>query len=594
MEHTAEYIVIAVYLAFMAFVGWVMKRFNSNSDDFFRSGARSSWWLLGPSLSLSMTSASVFTAVAGAIFEAGFAPLASNFGQYVAAIILATFLAAWFRQLRAVTGPEVIRERFGPVTHQVFSYLNMLMMPIYGAFQLLGLGIFVSAVFGFPLEFVVLGLGLVVGFYSVSGGKWAVMATDFLQSLTLLPVVVMLGVLCLWKLGGFSGAWTAMQDSGSFVFAHDYGSFTDGRYTWKWVLAVFFLQLVSQLQLGWAARFFAAKDGREAGRAAWLMLGMGVFAVGFFILPSLTAKALYADQVMAYADILNKPQEAAYVVTSQNLLPAGMIGLVIVAMFSATASSMDTGINSNAGVIVRNVVPPLRRLFGKDQLDPQGELRLGRSVSVILVLVIMSVSFYLATVEGAGLFELMLAFASRVQFPIAFPLLLALFIRSAPRSCVLFSMGAGLVLPWLLQPALEQQLVYTFDFADRVGLVAICSSLGFFLSYLFRFTESAKDQKETQSFYQKMLTPVDFAKEVGEANDLDQLVTIGRLTFGVSAGLLLLLLIPNDLAGRGLIFVLGLIVGLIGWLLLHMAKRLRTHQQAVATYPQPEPMESNS
>jgi solute:Na+ symporter, SSS family len=106
MNYLLEAAVFVVYLVFLAGVGFVMKRFNTNSDDYFRSGARTTWWLMGPSLMMSMTSAAVFTATAGALYEAGLPVLASNFAQILTGIILASFLAAWFRQTRAITGPR--------------------------------------------------------------------------------------------------------------------------------------------------------------------------------------------------------------------------------------------------------------------------------------------------------------------------------------------------------------------------------------------------------------------------------------------------------------------------------------------------------
>jgi len=575
MEHLTEYIVVGVYLAFMAAVGVVMKRFNTNSDDYFRSGARSTWWLMGPSLMMSMTSASVFTASTGAIFEAGLSPLSANVAQVFTGLILGTFLAAWFRQTRAVTGPEVIRERFGPVTQQVFAYLNMIMQPIYGAFQLLGLGIFVSAVFGFPLWIVVLVLGIVVGIYSVSGGKWAVMATDFLQSLTMYPVMILVSILCLLKFESIGDFFMQAGDAGLLTVVHENGSFRDGAYTWKWIFAVFALQFVAQLQLGWASRFFTAKDGPEAKKAALFMTAIGLFSLAFFIIPTFTSKILYADQIANYTGLIAKPVEAAYVVACKNLLPAGMMGLVIVAMFSATASSMDTGLNSNSGVIVRNVVPPIRHLMKKPGLNGLQELKMARSVSVLLCIFVIGLSLYLSTAKDKGLFELLLGFAARVQFPISLPLLLALFIRSAPRTCVIFSMGSGLILPWLMQPVVENWLGIKLDFADRVILIAACTVSGFVLSYLFKKLESPEDTAKTVGFYKKMRTPVNFEEEIGHGNDEDQLLTIGRLTLILAGGFLALILVPNDAGGRLLIVGLSAGVASVGLVLVLLARKLK-------------------
>jgi len=560
-----EYVVIVVYLVFLAAIGPIMKSFNKNSDDYFRGGARTKWWLIGPSLAMSITSAGVFTGVAGAIFESGLAPMASNLGQYAAGILLIGFMAAWFRQLRKITPAEVVRERFGASTEQFFSYLNMCMQPIYGSFQLLGLSIFVASVFQIPLETMVIILGAVVGFYSVAGGKWAVMATDFLQSLALQTVVIAVGVLAVIKLGGIGGAIQAISETGGFQFTYSEGTYTDGRYTMAWVIAVFCMQFIAQLQLGWSARFFMAKDGKEARKATALMFAILLGGTLFFMMIPLTARVLYSQQVMDYSGVLNKPEEAAYVVACLNLLPAGMMGMVLVAMFSATASSMDSGLNANAGVIVRNIMPPLRRWRKMIDLDGNTELVWGRRITVVLACAIVLITLGIAYFGRGGIFELMLNFAQRVQFPMSLPFFLVLFIRNAPRSSALFSIVSGFLGPFLAFPAYGWITGAEPDFAERLAIVAACSLFGFALSYVVGPKDSEEGRALTRKFYVDMHRPVDFEREVGGANDNRQLVMIGTLAIAIGVLMLLLLIVPNPFKDRvtilcmgGSIFFLGL------------------------------------
>ncbi|MCC5836042.1 MAG: hypothetical protein JJU20_15045 [Opitutales bacterium] len=571
---TVEYVVIVIYLIALAGVGPIVKSFNRNSDDYFRGGARTKWWLLGPSLAMSIISAAAFTGVAGAIYEAGVAPLATNLGQWTAGIVLVAFLAAWLRQLRKVTGAEVVRERFGVATEQFFSYLNMCMMPIYGAFQLLGLSIFVSAVFKIPLEQTIIGLGIVVGVYSVSGGRWAVMATDFLQNLVLQTVVIAVGILAFVQLGGVGGFIEKVGASGGFQFIHEAGAFPDGQYTGTWVIAVFCIMFIGQLQLGWSARFFAAKDGAEAQKATALMFVILIGSTIFFMAPPLAARVLYPDQVMAFSGILNKPEESAYVVACLNLLPTGMMGLVLVAMFSATAAAMDSGLNSNAAVIVRNVMPPLRRKFSLISLDPMTELKWGRRVTTVLAAVILITTLGLAKLGTMGIFELMMNFAARVQLPLTIPFVLAIFLRNAPRSSAMFSIIAGFAGPLILFFILETQGI-SFEFSGRLVVVALFSVVGFFLSYRLWPDRDPEAIAQTKVFYHDMLRPVDFEKEVGNANDYQQLYLLGRLSAGLGCLLLLLLLIPNSLQDR--LTILGMAGGIlvVGLLMLFAANRSR-------------------
>lgn len=567
-----EYLVILVYLIFLAAIGPFMRSFNRNSDDYFRGGARTKWWLIGPSLAISIISAAGFTGSAGAIYESGLAPLAINFGQWFAGILLIAFLAAWFRQLRKVTPAEAVRERFGPATEQFFAYLNMCMGPIYGAFQLLGLSIFVAAVFRIPIETTILVLGVVVGVYSVSGGKWAVMATDFVQNLVLQAVIIAVGILAITKMGGIMGLYDFIANSGNFEFAYAEGTYPDGKYTIGWMIAVFCMQFIAQLQLGWSARFFMAKDGKEARMATALMFAILIGNTLFFIATPLAARMFFADQVQAFGDLINKPAESAYVVSCINLLPAGMMGLVLVAMFSATASSMDSGLNSNAAVIVRNIMPPLRRMVRLPELDGQSELQWGRRVSIILTMVIIGTAFALATFGKGGIFELMLNFASRVQVPLTIPFVLALFLRNAPRCSALYSIGFGLLGPLILLPLLALVEIEP-DFPGRLIVVAFCSLTGFSLSYLLGGNEKHEQKALTKQFYHDMHRPVDFEKEVGQANDRAQLQLIGRLSLALGLLILLLLVVPNPLAGRLTILGIGSGIALIGGGMLLAARK---------------------
>ncbi len=572
-DNTLELITIAAYVVLVGSLGAVFKNFNKDASDYFRSGARTTWWLLGTSLWISVVSANVFTGVAGAQFEGGLAPMASNWGIICAMILLATFLAAWFRQLRLITSVEVIRLRFGVVTEQVYAWKHVVLQPVYGGFQLFGLAIFVSAVFGLPMKAVIVGLAITIGLYTLTGGKWAVMATDFLQSLILVPITVVVSILCIKTLGGFGTFIEQSAEFGLWDLAKPAGSHPDGKYTWSWVAAVFFMQIVAQLQLNWSSRFFAAKDGREAKKSAWLLLALFLFGFHGLIAPY-TARILYADKVMEVGAVLTKPAEAAYVVVCQELLPAGLLGLVIVAMFAATSSSMDSGINSNAAVVVRNVIPPILRKLKRPALSDTGELLAGKILSGLMILYITLIALYLSGIEGKGVFELVLDFAARVNFPLTLPTFLALLFRKAPRSAALLSAGMGLIIPTIAFPLLEAQDV-AVTFQLRVLIIALSGIAGYFISYAFPQFDNEEVREKIRDFYRTMHTPVDFEKEVGESNDHLQMLILGRLSLLVAGMIALLLLVPNPLSDRLLILGMSAAVGAIGWLLLWGGKRAR-------------------
>jgi Na+/proline symporter len=366
---------------------------------------------------------------------------------------------------------------------------------------------------------------------------------------------------------------------GTYEVAYQRGAFPDGKYTVAWIIAIFSMQFVAQLQLGWSARFFVAKDGNEARKAAALMLAIMLLGLIFFTTPSFISRVLYPEQVASYAGVLNKAEESAYVVACLNLLPNGLLGMVLVAMFSATASSMDTGLNGNAATIVRNIMPPLRRRFKMTPLDPQTEMVWGKRISAVLAVVIVSITLFLASFGRSGIFELIVGFAAAVNFPMTLPFFLALFARNAPRACAVYSIVFGLGGQWVAKPILAAMDI-SLDYPERVLMVAIFSVSGFMLSYVFAKRETPEQKAETDRFYEKMHKPVNFREEVGDDNDKEQLKTIGGMSIIIGLLMTSLLIVPNDWQSRLTILAMGGSVLLLGSLLVWLSLRVLKKDKA--------------
>src|SRR5690606_2711707 len=115
----------------------------------------------------------------------------------------ALVMAPIFRRTRAITPMDAVRDRFGPAAEQITAYVGLLSAFFFAGFFLLGFSTFASALLGVPFSWMVVGIGVVVVFYSVSGGSWGVQITDSLQALILIPGTIAVAVLCLIEIGGF-------------------------------------------------------------------------------------------------------------------------------------------------------------------------------------------------------------------------------------------------------------------------------------------------------------------------------------------------------------------------------------------------------
>lgn len=373
-----EYLVIVGYLVLTIAVGLVFKKFSSNTDDYFKGGSKGTWWLVGTSAFMSSFTAWTFTGAAGMAYESGYSVMFLFLGSSLGYFMNFLFLAPWLRQMRVTTLPEAISLRFGEQTRNFYALYEVPIRILYSSMALYSLGIFCSAIFGYNINYVIIICGIVVLFYSAIGGRWAVMATDFLQGLILLPLTVIIAWICLDKLGGIGSLFQAIEAEG---LTEEYSMINSatlfgGAYTWGWVSAIFVKQFLVYNSLNAAPRYFSVKDGREARKAALLACVLLLFGSFIWFLPPITARLLYPELVMSLD--ISKPAEASYAIASISLLPVGLVGMIVVAILTATMSSMDTGLNTNVAILIKDIYPKLSRYFNWKPKQESELLRFGR------------------------------------------------------------------------------------------------------------------------------------------------------------------------------------------------------------------------
>jgi len=493
----------------------------------------------------------------------------------------------WLRQLRVTTFPEAINMRFGEHTQNFYAFYEVPIRILYSAMALYGLAIFCSAAFGYNIRHVIIVCGIIVLFYSATGGRWAVMATDFLQGLILIPLTLIIAWLCLDKLGGVGSMFQQIEAQG---LSEDFSMINSatlfgGAYTWGWASAMMTKQFIEFNSINAAPRYFSAKDGAEARKSALLASSLMLLGSAIWFLPPITARLLFPDQVMAFD--LAKPAEASYAVASINLLPKGLIGLIVVAIVTATMSSMDTGLNTNVAIMIKDIYPKLARRLKWKPRDETELLRYGRMLTWLMGILIILMALYLSGQEDRGIFEIMIDVGTLLSMPISIPLLWGMFIRRTPWWVALFSIGCALV--YSAMAFFEMPLTYLgfsqaisdgfdWNFQQKFFGVFAVGSFSFLIAIFFAPAVESKHRKHVDRFFEIMTKPVDFEAEVGEANDDKQLTIIGRFGAAIAGFVALMLIFPNPIGGRLTILTLALIIGGISALMMRAGSKLRNFE----------------
>ena len=575
-----DYAVLIFYFGFMLAISWVFRRFVTNVSDYFRGGGKVVWWMVGGSAFMVQFSAWTFTGAASQAYREGWPIVVIYLGNALGFLLNALHFAPKFRQLRVVTGVEAIRQRFGRASEQVFVWLGLPLGLMQAGIWLNSLGVFFAAVFGGDLMLTIVVTGFAVLVMALIGGSWAVLASDFIQVLILMPVCLALCVLALIKVGGF-GAFVDQLPA-----AHlDPGAIFSKEFLGFWCLAMLLKQFNTTNNLMDANRYLAAKDSRHARWAGFLGAGLFVLSLVIWFVPPMAARILFPDLQALYPTLKN-PDEASFIAIAQAVLPVGMIGILVSGIFAATMSSMDAGLNKNAGIFIKNFYQPFIRPGATDRQL----LHAGKFTTIVLGLIVIGVAVKFSELKDMNLFKLTQRTSILIGVPIVVPLMLGLVIRRTPPwsawSTVLVGFMSSLFISDYLTPEWAAPLFgYGGELSHasreywRQGIEMVGNFLvggtWFCLTTLFWKSSPPAHRAEVESFSQRLDTPVDFAKEEGaaNANDARQAKVVGWLCCTYGGFVAALALIPNPPAGRLAFLGCGGCVLLVGALLLRQSRR---------------------
>jgi SSS family transporter len=527
-----DYAVIGLYLLLMLGIGAYFMRFNKGASDYFRGGSRIPWFVAGLSSFMSGFSAWTFTGAAGVAYRQGLVIVLMYIGNGLSFLLGYWLFAVRWRRARISTTMEYLTERFDDRTRQTFSWTAVIFHLFTGASVLFGLGVFVSSTCSVPIGWTIVVCGAIILAYCVVGGLWAVVITDFLQAVILMPFTLVLLVVSLSRVGGIASFIGALPPPmKSLALPADFG----WGYVAAWAIMVSFGYNTSVM----AQRYFAVDDERSARKVSLLCCGLFLTGSLLWFVPSMTMRILYPDLAAVLPGRAN-PHEASYAVATLTLLPNGLIGVMLAAMFSATMSNLSGTFHLHAAILVRDIY----LWFFPERNDERHLLNVGWVATFGVGATIIALAYVMAR-SGQSVFGVMLTVNTIMSLAYGPPALLGLLVSRTPRWSGLASFVVGLLLG----------CVGTFAFGWGLianVLVVLPSSVAVFLlsmPFEARDTEGAPGRR---ALAERLATPIDRDHELRSSVDRTTEVFrfLSRATAGV--GLLsLVLLLQTPSGDRG-------------------------------------------
>lgn len=553
-----DYLVIAGYFVLIMGIGISFKKMAVKStSDYFRGGGRMLWWMVGSTAFMMQFSAWTFTGAAGKAFTDGFAVSLVFFANAFSYFCGWAYFAHRFRQMRVDTPTQAIGRRFGNENELFFSCALIVFTILNAGIWLNALGVFSSAVFEADINLTIIFIGCTVVFISVLAGAWGVVASDFVQTLTVATVSVACAIVALVKVGGPVNL--VRNFPVDFVMGPNmnYGLLLVGTF-------IFFLakQLITIMNMHDAFRFLNAKDSVNARKAALLaMTLMGVGSIIWFIPPWASA-ILYPDAASAYPELGNKASDAVYLVFARNAMPVGTVGLLLAGLFAATMSSMDSALNKNSGIFIRSIYQPFLEKRNKIITDAY-LVNMSKILSLVSGILVTALALYFKSLKELSLFDLMMSLSAMIQVPILIPLLLGIFIKRTPSWAPWVTVILGLFVSWFMLNVLTPEVFagwldlepFTRREATDMNLILTIGGQvfitgGFFCLTGFLYKENTDVYAlRTQHFFEDLDTPVvaDFEQD---EYDRQQRKKLSLIVICMGMGIFLMVLIPNPGWGR--------------------------------------------
>jgi len=569
---TADHVVIVGYFALLTLIGLYFWKRMKEAKDFFTGGNRIPWWLAGISFYLTGFSAFSFVAYSEMAYRYGFVAVTLAWSSAVAMLAGTLFLAARWRRARIISPVEFLEARYSKQIRQALAWTGLPLKVIDDGLKIYATGVFVSVGMGYDLKTSIVVSGAVMLLYTFMGGLWAVVVTDFVQF-----IILTLGVVALLPLVFTGSGPEVLKQSTPAGFLAPINE----PYSPLYVFAFYLLILLSYNgNWAFAQKFYSVRDEREARKAGLLAVALKIIGPPLFILPAMAARSLMPELMTPP----NSPQYT-YAALSLRYLPAGLMGLMIAAMFSATMSTLSGDYNVMSSVITQDIY---LRLFDKNA----GQKRLvivGRLATLLVGALTIAIGVSLIGAARKGLFEVMVTVFGLFVGPILIPMLLGLLVRRVTWR----GAAAGIVTGFVC--GLSLYFYKTFVLATQSGVdpnwlrydfeaIIILTNFAVTLAAIAIVTAMEKvggdEQAKINAFFDRLATPIRTSEsETEEAGEVfSPFYLIGWVTIGTGLLLLIAAITQTSGTGRNINIGAGIALCLIGASFFRLHRKFRRQE----------------
>ncbi|MBN1419997.1 MAG: sodium:solute symporter [Planctomycetes bacterium] len=368
--------IVILYLVGITAIGVVVgRRQRETSAGYFLAGRSLRWETVGLALFATNISTVHLIGLASSGFKDGM--VVGNF-EWMAPfllILLGLVFAPFYFRTRIATLPEYLEGRYGPASRTVLACMAVVgALFIHIGVTLYSGAVVVKSFVDVPIDVSILIVSALTVIYTVLGGLKAVVVTESIQT----------GLLLLGAVAVTAFAWVTLGDRGIHSLedlrkAAQPGQLsmfrTDGDFAWYCMLAGYPVigiwywcsdQTIVQRVLG-------ARTERDAQLGPIFCGFIKILPPFFMVLPGALCWVLFREKVGSDPD-------STLTVLIRELLPTGLVGLVIAGLLAALMSTVAGALNSTATLVSIDIVKRTR-----PETPDRTLVRIGQVTAVVVM-----------------------------------------------------------------------------------------------------------------------------------------------------------------------------------------------------------------
>jgi len=349
-----DWLIIVLYALLTVGLGWYVSRRQKTKEEYFIGSGKMNPILVGVSLFATLLSTISYLSMPGEILGKGPAGLLTLPGMLLVYFIVAYLIVPLYMRQRVTSAYELLEAKLGVGIRLLGASMFILLRLVWMSLLIYLASMAMTVMMGVDekwIPLIVLITGFVAVAYTSLGGLQAVVITDLVQTILLFGGALTVIAIVTIDFGGFSWFPTSWNENWDVqpLFSWDPAT--------RVTVFAGFLNMMTWYVCTAAGdqtciqRFMSTENAAAARKAFKVQLivsvivsltlaAVGVALLGYFqkhSLPTDISIKTNADKVFPYF--------------IGNILPPGVSGLVVAAMFAAAMSSIDSGVNSITAVV---------------------------------------------------------------------------------------------------------------------------------------------------------------------------------------------------------------------------------------------------